>query len=327
MTQSSDSTRLRPTRRPAFTLVELLVVMVIVAILATIVLFTYLGAMELGKRARTQAQITKIDNYIMEKWEEFITRRIPLRITPQADRSGGAMIRLNARRDMMRMDLPDRITDVTSEPANLGGNYKLKRTNLSSDYAKFVTARTNDWSTQNQGAECLYMILYHMADRDSSPLDFFRDSEIGDVDNDKMPEILDGWGKPITFLRWAPGFISDKQPYNFVTMSSVAEEDRAPDPFDPLGTHEKFTSAQGAAVETFPLFPLVLSAGPDKEYNVTISDPNDQGGSFDYTTDTNPPCNPYHAFSGGGWLGQPNREDGTEIDNLHNHTITTRLRP
>jgi prepilin-type N-terminal cleavage/methylation domain-containing protein len=321
MTRLSNLARSRSTRRRAFTLVELLVVMVIVAILATVVLFTYMNAMELGKRARTQAQITKIDHYLMEKWEEFVTRRIPLRITPQADRSGGAMIRLNARRDLMRMDLPDRITDVTDEPANLGGNYKLQRTSLSK---KYLSAKTANWNSQNQGAECLYMILYHMADRDGSPLDFFRDTEISDTDDDQMPEIIDGWGKPITFLRWAPGFVSDKQP----DISTIPVEDRTPDPFDPLGTHEKYTAAQGAAVETFPLFPLILSAGPDGEYNLTVSS-DDGSSSFSYTG-TDPPCDPYHAFTSDGktgWLGQPNRDDGTELDNLHNHTITTRLRP
>ena len=34
----------------------------------------------------------------------------------------------------------------------------------------------------------------------------FSQSEIGDTDHNGYPEFLDGWGKPIFFLRWAPGF-------------------------------------------------------------------------------------------------------------------------
>ena len=39
----------------------------------------------------------------------------------------------------------------------------------------------------------------------------FNESEIGDVDEDGCPEFIDGWGRPIMFLRWAPGFRSDLQ--------------------------------------------------------------------------------------------------------------------
>ena len=33
----------------------------------------------------------------------------------------------------------------------------------------------------------------------------FNPSEIGDTDQNGLPEFLDGWGRPIRFLRWAPG--------------------------------------------------------------------------------------------------------------------------
>ena len=37
-----------------------------------------------------------------------------------------------------------------------------------------------------------------------------------------MPEFLDAWGKPIEFLRWAPGLVSVKQDHDL----------NNPDPFD-----------------------------------------------------------------------------------------------
>ena len=45
-----------------------------------------------------------------------------------------------------------------------------------------------------------------MKDGDKNALDFFMPDEIGDMDEDGMKEILDGWGTPIEFLRWAPGY-------------------------------------------------------------------------------------------------------------------------
>ena len=39
----------------------------------------------------------------------------------------------------------------------------------------------------------------------------FHESNIGDTDGDGAPEFLDGWGHPINFLRWAPGFDSEIQ--------------------------------------------------------------------------------------------------------------------
>ncbi len=39
----------------------------------------------------------------------------------------------------------------------------------------------------------------------------FKPADVADVDQDGFPEFIDAWGKPIRFLRWAPGFLSDLQ--------------------------------------------------------------------------------------------------------------------
>ena len=56
---------------------------------------------------------------------------------------------------------------------------------------------------QNGPAELLYMIV-SMGSPEA--MEQFNSSEIGDTDNNGYPEFLDGWGRPIFFLRWAPGF-------------------------------------------------------------------------------------------------------------------------
>jgi hypothetical protein len=74
----------------------------------------------------------------------------------------------------------------------------------------------------------------------------FRSDEIGDIDRDGAPEFIDGWGNPIIFLRWAPGF-SDQ--------SQIQESDSTTkhDPFDPLRVDQP----------GYALIPLIASGGPD----------------------------------------------------------------
>ena len=52
----------------------------------------------------------------------------------------------------------------------------------------------------------------------------FNDRDFADTDEDGMSELIDGWGNPITFLRWAPAFRSEMQ-------SGDPINDH--DPFDP----------------------------------------------------------------------------------------------
>ena len=55
--------------RKAFTMVELLVVIVIISVLVTITLFALFGVQEDARESRTRAIVTKIDGLIMSKWE------------------------------------------------------------------------------------------------------------------------------------------------------------------------------------------------------------------------------------------------------------------
>ncbi|MGC4003935.1 MAG: hypothetical protein QM811_12740 [Pirellulales bacterium] len=109
-----------------------------------------------------------------------------------------------------------------------------------------------------------------MTEKDA--LSQFSESEIDDTDGDGCKEFVDGWGQPIFFLRWAPGFDSDLQKHQTETIDgkSVAMPH---DPFDPLNVQ----------LNAFALYPLIYSGGPDKIRGIknantaaplrTISDP------------------------------------------------------
>ena len=156
----------------------------------------------------------------------------------------------------------------------------------------------------HQGSECLYLILSTMKDGDKSALEFFTPDEIGDTDGDGMKEILDGFGRPIAFIRWAPGYSQNPgterpgasqgtdddgnwhdgryfrsglagyattlfaltlQTRIGIQHPTLTNLEFAPDPFDPLRVSIRASDdATSMTNDTYCLKPLLLSAGPDK---------------------------------------------------------------
>jgi len=282
--RASQPTR-APRRRGGFTLIELLVVIVIIGIVAGI---SY-GAMALVQRTarvkRTQATIAKLHRIIMKRYQAYRERPVRVagvRMTPR--------VLLDARRDLMRMEMPERWQDVIQDPISFGWG-SIQRPPLSELYLEeFNRAKSNagQSAVETYGpAELLYMIVEFGSEEDRAQ---FNDLDIGDVDQDGLPEFLDGWRRPIMFLRWAPGFteFSDIQNYN--------DED----PNDPM-YHDAF-DPRGVDPGAFHMIPLVYSGGGDKQYGVEVG--------LDY------------AFN-----GDPDRDltiggpaDGTFHDNIHNHS-------
>jgi hypothetical protein len=173
----------------------------------------------------------------MARWESYRTR--PVRLLP-ATGTGGlpaalrrdaramGMGRLNTIRDLMRMEMPDRKSDVIDGPTQHVLTYFVRspsgpapapttftvtiaQPTLWLEYRRRANANTagnlNAWTTTHQGAECLYLIIASIRDITGTGLDFLQEGETGDIDGDGMKEILDPWGNPIEFLRWAPGYM------------------------------------------------------------------------------------------------------------------------
>ena len=233
----------------------------------------------------------------MQRYDSYRTRALPIRIAPgtrpksepfldanangfwnigetytDSNNSGSyqygaAYYRLMALRELMRMELPDRRSDVIDFTV---ATYPMEGTATSLSYAalqrtfyrKALSATggnsTNtlplaNWTEQYQGAECLYLIISTMHDGDKNALDFLMPGETGDVDIDGMREILDGWGNPIEFLRWAPAYTVQN---GVVTMQTTM----SPDPYDPV---------REDARATYALRPLIFSAGADKQYDIS----------------------------------------------------------
>ena len=250
--------RRRGPHRAAFTLIELLFVMMIIGILAAVSLGALSAATSQARVERTRAIIAKLDQLITAKYESYRTRPVPIRVPPgmraigepftdtaadidltngffdgpplrnnflestYVDQNGNgrydigaAELRLLALREMMRMEMPNLIVDVTEDslflyaPLVSTPTRIIARPSLSRRYyrqANSISGGIAAWTPAHQGAECLYLIIAAMRDGEDSALDFFAPSEIGDLDGDGMNEIHDAWGNPIEFVRWPAGY-------------------------------------------------------------------------------------------------------------------------
>ncbi|MDP7019038.1 MAG: hypothetical protein QGG36_24795 [Pirellulaceae bacterium] len=264
----------------------------IITILASSLLFAMMEAQQQAKANRTRAQIAKIHTILIGKWERYRSRPLPLRLPNMAPNQLAAT-RLLALRETMRMELPDRITDVVDPPT-------LPLLSSPSTRNAYLRRSTTTWTPQFQSSECLYLILATTRDGETSALDYFRENEVGDLDNDGMREILDGWGNPILFLRWAPGFSSHPGPdggwgnvnvdddgdgidddageagwpsSDDITISQIQSRnsEKSGDPMDPRRVDPRWRDAN-TSFDPFALYPLVFSAGEDKEYGIYVED-------------------------------------------------------
>ena len=151
-----------------------------------------------------------------------------------------AWFRIWAMRDLMRMELPDAYHDITIRSIGPGGGFlgalqvsegeeqrysPYTPTRAQAMFMDEIWFRTQGKSSnsgmgaamnlvaeRNQAAECFFMIINStVSDRDLYNV-CFQETDVSDVDGDGMEEFVDGWGKPIQFIRWPAGFVSEVQP-------------------------------------------------------------------------------------------------------------------
>lgn len=253
-----------PVRR-GFTLVELMIVIVIIAILSSIFLGALDQAEQTAKASRTTTLVQKLHNMLMSRWDSYRTVRLPINVDArgpgaQADagnegqsrfRQDVARRRMLAIRELLRMEMPDRYDDLMFDPALLRSpmNNTPIRPFLWSAYqrrilaAKAANAGLSKMqlpeflgliAIDNQDAECLYLVMTVGVEDTSTSVEHFAASDVGDTDRDGMPEFIDAWGSPIRFLRWAPGFVSPAQPmYNYKETDPKASVFHNTQPRDP----------------------------------------------------------------------------------------------
>jgi hypothetical protein len=197
------------------------------------------------------------------------------------------------------------------DPITNTGLAGIRRTALGIRFWRQVYAARTKIDLEYDSAECLYMIVQ----ADPEARERFQSNEIGDADGDGMFEFHDGWGMPILFLRWAPGFVPKSE-----LMTGDPEAD--PDPMNPRRIGELAQQdgkwIRPASIATFRLIPLIYSAGPNKLYGLSTVNANylSQMAAGDPMAKT---------WLDGADLGRPydpgHPEYDDHLDNITNHSL------
>jgi prepilin-type N-terminal cleavage/methylation domain-containing protein len=313
--------------RRAFTLVELLVVMTILGLLASMVMFALASAQESARVAKTESTINKINAIIMRKYDSYRTRRVPVDVKAVAafksylnGPPGWARARIDVLHELMRMEMPDSFSDISDGPITKWktGSTTVTMTRPSASQAYFTTLQSKNAAALNttklQQAMCLYLIVTKGCD-DPDVLEEFAPDEIASDDATGLNYFVDGWGSAIYFLRWAPGFVSPLQ-QSAATATSH-------DPFDPMGVYKTPSDPSKSGYDPKfptgnkpPLFPLIYSPGPDKGYELETAP------GIRYSTINN---NPYYCVDTpptiGVWKDENQDGEDNSIDNITNHSL------
>ena len=250
--------------------------------------------MDASNAAKTKSLIARLNALVMPRYESYRYRRLPIAmpsggIPPQ--QAARVMLAMPLQASFMRMEMPDRWTDIADNPVNIGTGYlttpiAMPRPAVSQAYLAYYNAHPPSDPTHFAQAKCLYLLVT-MGMEDNDVMENFNSSDIKAPDTDGLSCFIDAWGNPIMFLRWAPGFITQPPlPSSRTTLMppfggvSNLQTGWDPDQTDPTGVYGA-PAAQGAAPSnsnTYALYPLIYSAGADGYYDI-ITDNSNNGSA------------------------------------------------
>lgn len=212
--------------RSGFTLIEMLFVISIMGVLASLALLSVRGAREDARAAGTQARIGQVRTLVLQRFEDYLFRKspVPLSVYVNANNSrlNAKILRQRIIADIINVEMPREFNDlamypsqafrdwVATDPAHSDGSRIFRsaalRTQLISDlasrppslFSRISSSAAGGPTEWNLSSEFLHRTLA-LTDFDGVPGTDLLGRADGDSDRDNLNEVLDSWDEPMSF--------------------------------------------------------------------------------------------------------------------------------
>lgn len=234
--------------RAGFSLVELLVVMTIIALMASLAFYVIGASGEAARAAATKSSIRVISGALRERMSAFedatagvshVDPDVPIRLKNHVFRSrvmrfiseygaGGNTYAITAvqaesfvRKEMFKAAFPQRLADMYGYDGATdygGGDDSPLLARMYTTPGNSGTLKSDSWLGRNgvgnpatESSELLYLVMTAGDVFGLPPSDItgIDRNLVGDTDNDANLEFLDGWGRPLVFYNWPTRLIKD----------------------------------------------------------------------------------------------------------------------
>lgn len=261
--------------RAGFSLVELLVVIAIIAVLAALTVVVIRSVVDSRQRGNTEATMRTIHKALQQHWTHVIGEARKDAYPPQVMALAGADQR-RAQVIWAKLRLidafPESYSEVLTSPTMPAWHAYVPQGNRKywKGYQKMLGAVTAGSPTPAQSSACLLMAL--SVRRGGAGL---KVEDLGpavrDTDGDGLMEIVDGWGRPIQFVRF-PTKARNSQLGDDLQKTNPAppgsKGSKLADPLDPDGlllNQNWYGATYTSLVNTVPPPPMTTTCGAEFE--------------------------------------------------------------
>lgn len=213
--------------RRAFTLVELLMVIAIIAIMLALLGAVIGGSIRQAREAATATLLQKLDALLDERAKGFdrATKTPDFQRVVEARRAAlqangvfgvsPKVLAAVARKDFFRANFPQRFEDLPSPDANMNGVPDVLESLPGVNLTVLAGQAGTNPRHETESSELLYYMLTRMQVFGVPPVGDtdFTTSEVRDTDGDGLPEFIDAWGRPLRFYRWPTRLLKPNGPF------------------------------------------------------------------------------------------------------------------